>query len=290
MKLVVVPSNKDDIGMYIEKGADALILGLEKFSINYLELSIEDIKHIVNKYPNTEIFISINKTIFNSELKELEKKMLELDNISIKGILFYDLAVLYLRNKNHLKVDLVWNQTHMVTNYNTCNYYFNKGVEYGFLSSEITIDEMMEIKRHTKMQLFTFLIGHSIMSHSKRKLLTNYYTSIHKDYDGQDKIIWENDKNYIVREKEYGTCILNGDVTNGTSFINDLIKVGIEYGVIHTYGLSQALLEQLIPLVKDVMISGSKARCEDIQKLIGNNTTFFDKKTIFKVKKDEKKD
>ena len=33
--------------------------------------------------------------------------------------------------ENNIKIDLVWHQTHMVTNYNTCNFYYDNGVNYG---------------------------------------------------------------------------------------------------------------------------------------------------------------
>ena len=38
----------------------------------------------------------------------------------------------------------------MVTNYNTCNYYYDKGCEYGVVSSEITLDEINEEIRRAR--------------------------------------------------------------------------------------------------------------------------------------------
>ena len=183
MKITVIPNKINNLDKYISSGVEAFIFGLKDYSINYLGLTIEEIKYIVDKYKDVDIFISINKTIFNGELEDLEKKMIELNSISIKGVLFYDLGVLSLYNKHKFNYSLGWHQTHMVTNYNTCNYYYDKGVEYGVLSSEITKDEMIEIKNNTKMKLFTFIIGYPIMAHSKRRLLTNYYSSQNREYD-----------------------------------------------------------------------------------------------------------
>ena len=36
----------------------------------------------------------------------------------------------------------------MVTNYNTCNYYYDKGVNFAYISNEITLEEMIEIKKN----------------------------------------------------------------------------------------------------------------------------------------------
>ena len=288
MKLVVVPNDLDNLDKYIECGCEGFIFGLKNYSINYLGLSIEKIKDLTDKYKNIEIFISINKTIFNSELDDLEQKLIELDKLSIKGVLFYDLGVLSLYKKHKFSYTLGWHQTHMVTNYNTCNYYYDKGVEYGILASEITCSEMIEIKNNTSMKLFSFILGHPIMAHSRRRLLTNYYSSQNEKYDNSLKKISEHDKEYIVSDNNNGTCIYEGDIINGTGYIHDLKNSGIEYGIIHGFNIEEKLLERLVLLTKEIIDNNSTSSLEEIKTLIGNNTGFFDKKTIFKVKKDEK--
>ena len=150
MKIATVCS-KDNILEYKKIGASAFIFGLLNFSSGYHnELSIEEIKELRTIYDG-ELFIAVNKNMFNSELEELEKELIELDKLNINGILFYDISVLSLHNRLNLKTPLVWNQTHMVTNYNTCNYYYDKGVEYVYLSSEITTSEICEIKEKSKI-------------------------------------------------------------------------------------------------------------------------------------------
>ena len=289
MKITVITNKINNLDKYISSGVEAFIFGLKDYSINYLGLTIEEIKYIVDKYKDVDIFISINKTIFNGELEDLEKKMIELNSISIKGVLFYDLGVLSLYNKHKFNYSLGWHQTHMVTNYNTCNYYYDKGVEYGVLSSEITKDEMIEIKNNTKMKLFTFIIGYPIMAHSKRRLLTNYYSSQNREYDNSLKTICEHDKEYLITDNSDGTCIYEGDIINGIDYLNELNDSGIEYGIIHGFNIDDNLLERIISCTKEVRDNNSKAIIDEIKTLIGNNTGFFDKKTIFKVKKDEKK-
>lgn len=288
MKITVVPSKLDNLDKYIDSGAESFIFGLKDYSINYLGLSLNEIKDITFKYKDIDIFVSINKTIFNNELEELEKYLIELDNTNIKGVLFYDLSILSLYKKHKFSYSLVWHQTHMVTNYNTCNYYYDRGVDYGILASEITKDEMIEINNNTSMKLFTFILGHPIMAHSKRKLLTNYYNSQNREYDNSLKVIGEHDNNYLINESKDGTCIYEGEIINGTSYIKELMNSGIEYGIIHGFNIDDNLLIKLISLTKEVMNDSNNA-INEIKYLIGNNTGFFEKKTIFKVKKDEKK-
>lgn len=287
MKITVVPSSINNLERYTKVGAEAFIFGLENYSVHYLSLSIEQIEDIVKAYPNIEVFISINRTIFNKDLQDLEEQMVRLNAIPIKGVLFYDLGVLSIYKKHKFHYSLGWHQTHMVTNYNTCNYYYDKGVEYGVLSSEITMDEMIEIKKRTSMKLFSFLLGHPVMAHSKRHLLTNYYSSMNKQYDGKEKILEEHDRKYIIKEDENGTCMFEGDIVNGTSYIGTLDSY-IEYGIIYGFYIDENLLQKLIMLTKEVL-DGTSSSMLELENLIGKYTGFFNKKTIFKVKKDEEK-
>ena len=45
-------------------------------------------------YPNKKVFLSLDKNMFNEDLKLLEEILSKIDNYNIKGILFYDLSVL----------------------------------------------------------------------------------------------------------------------------------------------------------------------------------------------------
>ena len=221
MKIAVIPNNINNLDKYIECGCNTFIFGLKDYSINYYGLTINEIKNLLDKHSDIEVFISVNKTIFNSELVDLETKLIELNNISIRGVLFYDLGIISLYQKHKFKYSLVWHQTHMVTNYNTVNYYYDKGVSYAYLAGEITSSEMVEIKNKTKSKLFATIIGHPIMAHSRRRLLTNYYESQDKTYNGDLTLISEKDNSYIVSESNDGACIYDNKIINGIDYITE---------------------------------------------------------------------
>lgn len=286
MKLLVVPNRNSDLSSYVKNGCEGFIVGLKNFSTNYdLQLDIDEIKSLRQEYPNIEIFVSLNKNIFNEELDALEENLKELDNIDISGVLFYDLSVLYLRNKNHLKLNLVWNQTHMVTNYNTCNYYYDLGVKYGYLSGEITLEEINEIKSKTNMKLMCFGFGYPIMAHTRRSLLTNYFISHNKKYDGQICHIYDDKTRFSLKEDETGTTFLNDSFVNGSCLITDSL---IDYVIFGTDLVSEDKSLKLIKLIHNLLNTKEEGYVLEIEKLIGNDTNFFFKKTIFMVKKDEK--
>ena len=201
--------------------ADGIILALKDFSVqSSTTYTKEEIKEIVEKNPNKEIFVSINKNIFNKELDSLKEVLLYLDNLNITGIFFYDLALLQLKHELNLKTDLVWNQTYMVNNYKTCNYYHSKGVKYALLGKEITLEEIIEIANKTTIIPMVEVISMPSVAFSKRTLITNYYKDLNKQ--PTNKLIVEEKathQTYQITEDENGTNFYLNSITNGTIVI-----------------------------------------------------------------------
>ncbi len=285
MKLVIIPNKKENIKKYIKIGAGAFIFGLKGFSSGYsLTLTKEEIKNVIHENSDVDFFVAINKNIFNDELNELENNLLFLDKLKIKGILFYDLAVLNIKLRKRLSVDLVWNQTHMVTNYKTCNYYYEKGVKYGIVSNEITLEEINDIKKNTNMILFTMIIGYPIMSFSRRSLLSNYFISNNKKKESQMYWLTNNNEKYFIREEESGDAIYYGKILNGSAILNDL---NVDYAILNELEIEESIFEKVIALCIKIINNKDVNAINEIKNLIGNYQGFFFQKTIYKVKKND---
>lgn len=227
---LLISLNNLELEKYL-KFTNSFIIGLRNYSVNYYEASLDEIEKILNKYPDIELFVSINKNIFNDDLDDLRCKLHSLAKLKIKGIMFYDISILSLVNNLHLDIPLVIHQEHMITNYNICNYYAEKGVQYAYLSTDITTDEIIEIREKTKINLIVFVAGNVIVTHSKRKLLTNYCQYItSKNVKNDDLntikagVITEKNSSkdrdhqsqkYYIEETNLGTDILTCQILNG---------------------------------------------------------------------------
>lgn len=279
MKILVEPKSK-----IIENiKCDGLILALNNYAVeSVVYFDLDEIKEI--KKSNLEIFVKVNRNFFNEDIDGLKEVLKELDNIGINGVFFYDLAVLQIKKELDLKLPLIWNQTHMVNNYRTCDYYYSKGVEYALLGKEITLDEIKEIIEKSKISCMVEVISIPSVAFSKRKLVTNYYKDLGKD----------GDKNLLVKEKvtgdfykviedNYGTCFYLNKITNGTSVIKDLYDVNCPYIILREYGI-----DNFNELVDDTYsyVSGGCIDSNYLSKYekLGDSTNFFFKKTIYKVK------
>lgn len=282
MKVLTILKSKEDLNI-VDTG---IIVGLNKFSTNYnVSITLEEIKELSLI---RDVFVVINKVIFNEEIEDLRHNLTELSKMNIKGILFYDLSVIQINKMDNLNLNLIWNQTHMVTNYNTCNFYYKNGVKGCLLANELTIDEMCEIKNKTDLEIFANVIFKPIMSHSRRSLLTNYFKSIGKTKEDRKYIINEkiSKMNYIVKEDETGTSIIYGNIINGIEPLYKMMDNSFNYIIIDKTYLTDEEYNHGLDLVNKV-INKSIDKEEVIElanKYFGSDTGFFYKKTIYKVK------
>ena len=263
------------------------LFGLKDLSINKPTLSLEELKNIKDK----NIFISIDKNIFNSDLPYLEKALQLIENLNLKGIFFYDLAVLSLSKRLNLKTKLIWNQDFLVTNYKTCNFYQKEGVK-GAVLSPLTIEEIEEIRNNTNLELYVNIFGHQLMAVSKRHLLTSYFNYINKENNQNIKFMKEKTGTYPVIEEFYGTKFLTKDILNGIRYLNKLKEIKIDYVILDSILIENDTFSKMLEyykeaIYKDVTEERLLEMEQEINKIIPTSLEFFAKKTIYKVKKND---
>ena len=284
MQVLVEYSNREHIQQ--DSKANGIIVALKDYSVESIEYyTLDEIREMAS-HKNGLLFVKMNKNFMNEEIDSLKEVLIELDSLGIDGIFFYDLAVLEIKRECNLKVELIWNQTHMVNNYKTCNYYYSKGVKYALLGKEITLEEILEIQKNSDITCMVEVISKPSVAFSKRKLITNYYQD-----NGEEKkdslIVKEKvtNNNYCLIENKDGTTFFLDIITNGTSVIHDLYEGGIPYIIMREFGIEDCFMELVSDTVKYI-----KDKCRDTSyidkyKELGDSTNFFFRKTIYKVKK-----
>ena len=277
MKLLGVIRD-DNYLEYLDEGLDGLILPINDFSVDYFKYySISDIKEY-KKSTDKLVFVVINKMIFNKELDNLLDVLKELESINVDGVFFYDLAVFNLVKVNKININLIYNGTHMVTNSDTINLYYDLGVRGAYLSNEITKDEVLNIRSNTKSDLFILLLGSPVVAMSRRNLLTSYFAN--KNKSKSDLITIKEPKSgqeFLVKEDSNGTTFFYNRRLNLSNVYKELDNSGINYGIIEQGDYSSDEFKELI----NAFASFDKQR---IDELAGHNRGFLYRETIYKVK------
>lgn len=277
-KIIVIPNSYDMLESCINN-CDAILIGLKDYSTNLpIYFDMDDIVKInkIVKENKKELFISLNKNMFNSDLDTLKEILKQLDTLDIKGIFFYDVSIVNLKEELNIKTDLVWSQEHFTTNYATINYWNKKGVKYTRLSNEITMNEILNIANNTSSKLILPVFGYLPMFMSKRKLVTNYKKYFNLDDDSKLYYMYKENKKYPVVENELGTCVYTDEPINLYKEYENIENI-VDYVILNSF------LTDNDEFIKVLEYYKTKQENEVITKY--NNSFFMHKESIYKVKK-----
>ncbi|MBR3199595.1 MAG: U32 family peptidase [Bacilli bacterium] len=245
----------------IKDMVDAYLIPIEDLSINYQKtFTIEEIEEI--KKLKKEVFVFINKNIHNNELEKLEETLKNIEKLNINGIIFYDISLIELKKELNLKTDLVWHQEHLTTNYVAANYYYDKGVKYTYLSSELTKREIEEIKEKYKGKTFVNVFGYLPMFTSRRRLVNNYVDTFNLKEKGNR--IYKEEKYYYIDDNKKGTTVYSDYILN----VKEEIKA--DYIVFNSNMIDEDTFKEILKDYKNNKLE--------------KETGFLFKETIYKVK------
>ena len=283
-KKIIIPSNKEQI-IDLMNHVDGFIIGLKDMSVNlptYFNLfEIKEISELL-KQNNKELFVSLNKNMHNYDLEYLKEVLLEFEKYDITGILYYDVSIINLKEELKLKKDLVFSEEHAVTNYTTINYWNNMGAEYAFLSSEITLNEIIDIHKNSNSKLLVQVFGYIPIFVSERKLVSNYKKTFNIKNNSDLYYIEKEGNKYPILEDKYTTQVYTNYILNAIEEIEKLEEENIEYIVFNSFNIPDDIFSYIIKSYKFITE-------KDLLKLIKNvDKGFLYKETIYKVKKYDK--
>ncbi len=290
-KLIVIPTTIKQIYDLISFG-DGYILGIKGLSVNmpsYFELN--EIKEVIKylKENNKKVFISLNKNLHNKDLIKVQVCVLELNKLEIDGVFYYDIGIVNIKNRLDLNFDLIWSQEHLTTNYSTCNYWYNFGVKYAYLSNEITLDEIVNIKKETKMGLFVNVLGYLPMFTSKRHLVDNYLKTF--SLKGSDNYhIFKEGNSYPIVDNNDGTTVYSSKILNAFDEYLEFKKNNIDYCVLNSFLINNNDFEEIVKCFNGVNEDNKEELSNKINNLLDNkwDKGFLYKETVYKVKKNDK--
>jgi putative protease len=287
-KIMTIPSSKESINNLINV-SDAFLIGIENMSVNLpIYFKINEIKEIISYLNgnNKEVFVALNKNMHNKDLTYLKEVMLMLNDYDIKGIFYYDIAVVNIYKKLDLKYDLVWAQEHLSTNYHTCNYWYNFGAKFTLIAREITLDEIAEIKENTKSKLIVPIFGHLTMFVSKRNLVKNYLDYFNLKDNSNINYIEKENNIYPIIDDNNGTNVYSANILNGLEESLMLRNLNIDYLLLNSFNINEDSFNKIVSFFYNVNEENKKEYSNNIGKLLDKpiDKGFLYKETVYKVK------
>lgn len=238
-ELLVTPTRLEDIEPLIEAGADAFILGEQRYGLRLAgEFNREDVKKAVEMAhaSGKKVYVAMNAIFHNESIPELAEYIRYLDEIKADSIVFGDPAVLMEAREAAPGMKLHWNTETTATNWYTCNYWGRKGAKRAVLARELNMDAIVEIKEKAEVEIEVQVHGMTCMFQSKRSLVGNYF-----EYQGSvmeienrkketgmflhDK---ERDNKYPIFEDQNGTHIMSPNDICIIDELQEMMEAGVD--------------------------------------------------------------
>ena len=110
-----------------------------------------------------------------------------------------------------------------------------KKCKKAILSTEITLDEIIEINNNTKSKVGITLYGYLNMVTSSRSLITNYFKHLNKNNNDNQYLMDINDLKYPIVEENDETNIFSSKVLNGLKYFPKIIENDIDFIILNDY-------------------------------------------------------
>lgn len=271
-KLIVSANSIEHINSLLEKNIDGIILYIDKLAVNAsFYIDVDKLNEI--DFKGKEVFVSLNKIMHNDDLEYLRIVMNKLKEKDVK-ILFYDMAVFKIASEYQMIDKLVIYQDHLNASTLSNNFYFDLGITGSYITSDITGEELLEIKKNSKITVMFTVYGYVPIFYSRRYLITNYLKYINEENKGgKYTIVSDDGVSYPISEEEFGTTIYTSKIINLINHLDELKE--IDYLVMHSNNISNLEFNKMV----DNFIKKEKID----EHYIG----FFNTKTIYKLKSGE---
>jgi putative protease len=153
----------------IEAGADAVYLGLKDFNMrdsaqNFTISELKKIKQIC-KEKKVKVYLTLNVIIYDQELKRIEKLIKKIKPF-VDAVICWDFSIISLCKKNKIPFHISTQAS--ISNVESSKFFKSLGAEKIVLARELSLKQISEIKRKTKMQIECFCHGAMCVSVSGR--------------------------------------------------------------------------------------------------------------------------
>ena len=170
----------------------------------------------------------------------------------------------------------------MTNNYYTTNFWYENGVEYTWVSNDITLREMKEIKENTKASLMVTLFGYIPIFASRRHLVKNYLKTFNLESNNTINYISKEGKTYPLVDDSLGTYGYSDFILNG---INEKLLLDYDYIVLNSFLIEEDTFIKVLDIFNSVNEDNVLDKEKEINDMLLNTKKgFFYEETVYKVK------
>ncbi|NQU83341.1 MAG: U32 family peptidase, partial [Parcubacteria group bacterium] len=213
--------------------ADAVYFSVSSLNMraNSKAITLVSLNRFVKKCHNYNIkaYLAVNCTLYNNDLKKAEKIIKKAKQVGVDAVIVWDPAAIIMAKKE--KIPFFISTQANISNLKTVDFYKKLGAKRVVLAREVSLKQIEEIKKKSKIEIETFVHGAMCVSESGRCILSAYLygTSANCGACAQpcrkQYILEDEEGNKIVNQGKY---FMSAKDLCMIEYIPELIKAGID--------------------------------------------------------------
>ena len=217
----------------IEYGANAVYLGGEEYSLRAASANFppEELIRAV-QYAHSrkvKVYVACNSVPHNDEIERYPEYLKQLSKAKVDAVIISDIGLLGLTREYAPEMEIHLSTQANAINYAACKMWYKLGVKRIVLARELSLDEILEIRRNCpiELELEAFVHGAMCISHSGRCLISDFLTGRDANRGNCAQACrW---KYYLMEEKREGEYFPVEETDNGTFIFNSKDLCMIEH-------------------------------------------------------------
>ena len=178
MELLAPAGTMENFMAALESGADAIYLGGKVFNAraHAANFSIDELREAVRlaHILDVSVYVTVNILIGDTELKDLEQYIKDLDSIGVDAIIVQDLAVAEIAKRVAPNIHLHGSTQMTAATLDAVRFYESLGFTRVVLARELSLKEIQHICKHCKAEIEVFVHGALCVCYSGQCLMSSF--------------------------------------------------------------------------------------------------------------------
>lgn len=178
MELLAPAGTMENFMAALESGADALYLGGKVFNAraHAANFGIDELREAVRlaHILDVSVYVTVNILIGDTELKDLEQYIKDLDSIGVDAIIVQDLAVAEIAKRVAPNIHLHGSTQMTAATLDAVRFYESLGFTRVVLARELSLKEIQHICKHCKAEIEVFVHGALCVCYSGQCLMSSF--------------------------------------------------------------------------------------------------------------------
>ncbi|MDR1013260.1 MAG: U32 family peptidase [Lactobacillales bacterium] len=219
-------------------GVNALYVGNLEFGVRLdNSFTSEELREIVlmTHQAGAKIIIAVNALMHPAKIKKVLAYLRFLEKISTDYIVVSDPGVIFLLQKEKLNLPYIYEASAFLTSAKQVNFWARKGANIAVLARELSAKELFLMRDDFLIPTEILVYGATVIQHSRRPLLQNYFNFIKVNKDKSYTRNWflsepqDSHSHYSIFEDNHGTHIFANNDLNLILELEKLSNWGYHY-------------------------------------------------------------